>query len=283
MRTPLSGQLTWMITGTSQGFGRDLVKVALDRGDCVVATSRRPEVVKSAFSDAGDRLFAAGMDLNDSAQIGSVVAAAIERFGKIDVLINNAGYGLLGAIEEASDAEVQRLYQTNVFGLLRVTRAVLAHMRERRRGHIVNLSSIAGLVAGPGWGLYSSTKFAVEGISEALAQEVAPLGMGVTVVEPGPFRTDFLAGSLAMTEKHLSEYDPSAGKARAYQKNNDGVQPGDPMLGAKAIVNAVLSENPPLHLLLGAAAYQRATAKIDSLKQEMEAWREVTLATDFKQ
>jgi NAD(P)-dependent dehydrogenase (short-subunit alcohol dehydrogenase family) len=272
---------TWLITGTSQGFGRDLVAAALQRGDSVVATSRSPEKVQAAFASAGDRLYATALDLTNPEQIASTVDSVVQRLGRIDVLINNAGYGMLGAIEEASDSEIARVFEINVFGLLRVTKAVLPHMRRQRSGHIVNLSSIGGLSGIAGWGIYNATKFAIEGLSEALAQEVAPLGIGVTIVEPGPFRTDFLGGSLAMVENHLPDYDATAGKTRNYQKENDGSQAGDPVRGAKAIVEAVVSKNPPLHLLLGGQAYQRATAKLDSMRKEFEAWRNVTLATDF--
>jgi NAD(P)-dependent dehydrogenase (short-subunit alcohol dehydrogenase family) len=281
MAVKTSKRLTWLITGTSQGFGRDLVGAALARGDSVVATSRSPEKVRAAFPDFSDRLLPTAMDFRDASQIASVVESAIKRFGQIDVLINNAGHGLLGAIEEANDSEISKVFDANVFGLLRVTRAVLPHMRQRRSGHIVNLSSIGGLIGIPGWGIYNATKFAVEGISEALAQELAPLGIGVTVVEPGPFRTDFLGGSLAMVESHLPDYDQTAGKTRAYQKENNGSQAGDPQKGAKAIVDAVTGDNPPLHLLLGAMAYQRANEKLAVLRAEFEKWRAVTLATDF--
>ena len=273
---------TWLITGTSQGFGRDLVRVALERGDFVVATSRSPQKVEAEFPGTSDRLMATAMDLRDSAQIESVVKGAIKRFGQIDVLVNNAGHGLLGALEEASESEVAKVFETNVFGLLRVTRAVLPHMRERRRGHIVNLSSIGGLIGIAGWGMYNATKFAVEGLSEALALEVAPLGIGVTIVEPGPFRTDFLGGSLAMVGAHIPDYDETAGKTRNYQQENNGSQAGDPAKGAKAIVDAVTGENPPLYLLLGAIAHQRATAKLDALRTEFEKWKAATLATDFQ-
>jgi NAD(P)-dependent dehydrogenase (short-subunit alcohol dehydrogenase family) len=177
--------LVWFITGTSQGFGRELVRAALQRGDSVVATSRQPEIVAAAFPDASDRLLAVTLDLHDPAQIARTVATVVSRFGRIDVLINNAGHGLLGAVEEASDAAIRRVYETNVFGLIRLTQAVLPHLRQQHSGHVVNLSSIGGLVGLPGWGIYNSTKFAVEGLSEALAIELAPLGIGVTIVEPG--------------------------------------------------------------------------------------------------
>ena len=280
--TDSSTRRTWLITGTSQGFGRDLVSAALGRGDNVVATSRTPEKVQAAFPDAADRLMTTEMDLRDASQIARVIDAAIKRFGQIDVLVNNAGHGLLGAVEETSEVETAKVFETNVFGLLRVTRAVLRHMRPRHSGHIVNLSSIGGLVGLPGWGIYNATKFAVEGISEALSQELAPLGIGVTIVEPGPFRTDFLGGSLSMAESRLPDYDKTAGKTRDYQRDNNGSQIGDPVRGAQAIVDAVTGDNPPLHLLLGAMAYQRATTKLDSLRREFEAWKAVSLATDFE-
>ena len=222
------------------------------------------------------------MDLRDRAQIASVVERAIARFGCIDVLVNNAGYGVTGAVEEASEKEITAVYDTNVFGLLRVTRAILPHMRKQRTGHIVNLSSIGGLTGLPGWGIYNSTKFAVEGLSEALAAELAPLGIGVTLVEPGPFRTDFLGGSLVKAANTLPDYEATAGKTRAGTVERNGKQQGDPALAADAIVQAVTSPEPPLHLLLGRWAYDRFNQKLDALRHEMEAWREIGLGTDFK-
>ncbi|PYU28925.1 MAG: short-chain dehydrogenase/reductase [Acidobacteria bacterium] len=272
----------WFITGTSQGFGRELVRAALQRGDSVIATSRHPQAVAAAFSKAADRLLALSMDLRDPAQISSVVERAIARFGRIDVLVNNAGYGVTGAVEEASEKEITALYDTNVFGLLRVTRALLPYLRKQRSGHIVNLSSIGGLAGLPGWGLYNSTKFAVEGLSEALAAELAPLGIGVTIVEPGPFRTDFLGGSLVKAANTLPDYEATAGKTRAGTVERNGKQQGNPALAADAIVRAVTSPDPPLHLLLGRWAYDRFNQKLDALRQEMEAWREIALGTDFK-
>ena len=275
--------LVWFITGTSQGFGRELVRAALERGDSVIATSRNPQTVSAAFPKAGDRLLTVSLDLRDAAQIAAVVAQSIARFRRIDVLVNNAGYGLTGAIEEASDAEIMNVYETNVFGLLRLTRAILPHLRGQKSGHIVNLSSIGGLGGLPGWGIYNSTKFAVEGLSEALAVEVAPLGIGVTIVEPGPFRTDFLGGSLTATATVLPDYKETAGQTRAATSQRHGKQPGDPALAADAIVKAITSPKPPLHLILGNFAFERFTTKLDALRQEMETWRETTLATDFKE
>lgn len=274
--------LVWMITGTSQGFGLELVRAALQRGDSVIATSRSPDKVAAAFPKASDRLLAILMDLRDMKKVSSAVQAGLTRFGRIDVLVNNAGHALIGAVEEASDAEIANVFETNVFGLLRVTRAVLPHFRERRSGHVVNLSSIGGLVGLPGFGIYNGTKFAVEGLSEAMAAEVAPLGIRVMIVEPGPFRTDFLGSSLALAGKKLSDYDQTSGQTRAATTTRHGNQPGDPARAAEAIIKAVTSENPPQHLVLGQFAYDRATAKLESLRKEIEAWREVTLATDFK-
>ena len=270
----------WFITGTSQGFGRELVRAA--SRDSVIATSRHPQAVAAPFSKAADRLLALPMDLRDPAQIASVVERGIARFGRIDVLVNNAGYGVTGAVEEASEKEITAVYDTNVFGLLRVTRAILPHMRKQRTGHIVNLSSIGGLTGLPGWGIYNSTKFAVEGLSEALAAELAPLGIGVTLVEPGPFRTDFLGGSLVKAANTLPDYEATAGKTRAGTVERNGKQQGDPALAADAIVQAVTSPEPPLHLLLGRWAYDRFNQKLDALRHEMEAWREIGLGTDFK-
>ncbi|MGA2140104.1 MAG: oxidoreductase [Verrucomicrobiia bacterium] len=277
-----NNHLVWMITGTSQGFGHELVRAALQRGDSVIATSRNPRKVATAFPEASDRLLAIPMDLRDPAQISSAVQAGLKRFGRIDVLVNNAGHGLIGAVEEASDAEIANVHETNVFGLLRVTRAVLPHFRKRRSGHVVNLSSIGGIIGIAGFGIYNSTKFAVEGLSEALAHEVAPLGIRVTIVEPGPFRTDFLGGSLAVAGKTLADYDQTSGRTRAGATERHGNQPGDPVRAAEAIIKAVTSENPPRHLLLGRFAYDHATAKLDNLRKEYEAWREVTLGADFK-
>lgn len=274
--------LVWFITGTSQGFGRELVRVALQRGDSVIATSRNPQTVKSAFPDEGNRLLAVSLDLRDEKQIASTIEESFARFGHIDVLVNNAGHGLTGAVEEASDAEISKVFEINVFGLLRVTRAVLPYFRKQECGHIVNLSSIGGLVGLPGWGIYNATKFAVEGLSEALAVEAAPLGISVTLVEPGPFRTDFLGGSLAATAKVLPDYKETAGQTRAATTTRHGNQPGDPAAAAAAIVKAVTSPKPPLHLLLGSFAYERFNTKLDAFKQEIAAWRETTLGTDYK-
>ena len=275
----------WFITGTSQGFGLELVRVALHRGDTVVATSRRPDDVAATFPEAAasGKLLAVPLDLRDEKQIAQTVDAAAAKFGRLDVLVNNAGYGLYAAVEEATDDEIKALYEVNVFGLLRVTRAVLPHMRKQRSGHVVNLSSMGGLVGFTGAGIYCSTKFAVEGLSATLAMEVAPLGIRVTVVEPGPFRTDFLGDSIAKTEKAIADYAETAGKARAAVAARHGHQPGDPAAAAEAIVQAVLAEKPPLHLVLGKFAYDHAVKHLADMGAELEAWRETTLGCDFKE
>jgi len=276
-------QRVWLITGTSQGFGHELVRAALDRGESVVATSRHPEKVAEAFPTASDRLLAITMDLSQPAQIAAVVDGAIGRFGRIDVLVNNAGFGIIGAVEEVSDAEISKVFEINVFGLLRVTRAVLPKMRSQRSGNIVNLSSIGGLVGFAGFGIYNATKFAVEGLSEALAKEVAPLGIHVTLVEPGPYRTDFLGGSLAVARTELPAYAETAGVPRAAHSTRHGAQAGDPVRAADAIVEAVTSDSPPLHFLLGSYAYQMATQKLDALRADMETWHDLAVSTDYPQ
>jgi NAD(P)-dependent dehydrogenase (short-subunit alcohol dehydrogenase family) len=273
--------LTWFITGASQGLGLEIARAALQRGDRVLATTRNPKAALAELGFARDRLCVVPMNLRNNEEIAAAVQTALTQFEGIDVLVNNAGHGLVGAVEEASDEEIRSLFETNVFGLLRMTRAVLPHMRARRSGHVVNISSIAGMTTLPGFGIYSATKFAVEGLSEALALEAAPLGIRVTIVEPGPFRTNFLAGSLAVTDRIIDDYAPTAGATRADCEKRNGRQPGDPVRAAKAIIAAVTAERPPLHLLLGAIAFERAGKKLAALRDEMELWRRVGLATDF--
>jgi short-subunit dehydrogenase len=199
----------------------------------------------------------------------------------VDVLVNNAGYGVAGAIEEVSEAESMPMFETNVLGLLRVTRAFLPHFRKQRSGHILNLSSIGGVVASPGMGYYNATKFAVEGLSEALAGEVAPLGIRVTIIEPGPFRTDFLGRSGVVAKIRIADYDATAGNMRKYFAENDGKQKGDPVRAVHAMMQVVESPNPPLRLLLGASALQRLRSKVTNWEKEIAAWEQVALGADF--
>lgn len=271
----------WFITGASTGFGRLLAEEVLKAGDSVVATARKVEQVADLEQKYPKQALALPLDVTKQAQVDAAVSATLARFGRVDVLVNNAGYGVAGAIEEVSDAELEPMYETNVFGLLRVTRAFLPQLRKQHSGHILNLSSIGGLTAGPGWGLYQSTKFAVEGLSEALAAEVAPLGIRVTIIEPGPFRTDFLGRSGMEAEKRIADYAATADNARKYMSEQDGKQPGDPLKAVHAMMKVVASENPPLRLLLGANALKRVREKIDRWQKEMTTWEETTVGADF--
>src|SRR4051812_45422091 len=241
---------TWFITGSSTGFGRLLAEEVLKSGDNVVATARKVEQVSDLEKKYPTQALALPLDVTKQEQVDAAVARTLERFGRVDVLVNNAGYGVAGAVEEVSEAELEPMYATNVFGLLRVTRAFLPQLRKQRNGHILNLSSIGGLTAAPGWGLYQSTKFAVEGLSEALAQEVAPLGIRVTIIEPGPFRTDFLGRSGVEAAKRIEDYNSTAENARRYRSDQHGRQPGDPLKAVQAMIEVVNSPNPPLRLLL---------------------------------
>ena len=271
----------WLITGCSTGFGRVLAEEVLKAGGKVVATARKPEQIADFVERYPETAAALQLDVTRPEEVESAVADALGRFGRIDVLVNNAGYGVGGAIEEVSEAEFMPMFETNVFGLIRVTRAVLPHLRKQRSGHILNLSSIGGLTANPGFGYYHTTKFAVEGFSEALAAEVTPLGIRVTLIEPGPFRTDFLGRSGVLAERQIPDYDKTAGNARRYFADQDGKQPGDPVRAALAMIEVVESPNPPMHLLLGAMALKRLRAKLDLMRQETDAWEATTVGADF--
>ncbi|HNC53577.1 MAG TPA: oxidoreductase [Accumulibacter sp.] len=271
----------WLVTGCSTGFGQELARTLLRRGHDVVVTARNAATL-AEFASHGSALVAT-LDVTVPQQIAEVVRQAESRFGRIDVLVNNAGYGYLAAVEEGEDDEVRAMFETNVFGLISVTKAVLPGMRQRRRGHIVNISSVGGLVGLPGIGYYNATKFAVEGLSEALAKETASLGIKVTVVEPGPFRTDWAGRSLKTPKTAIADYASSAGARREAIQGYSGRQPGDPVRGAEAIIEAVESPEPPLHLVLGKPGYDLALAKINDLSAEIAKWREVSLGADFPQ
>jgi NADP-dependent 3-hydroxy acid dehydrogenase YdfG len=272
---------TWFITGASTGFGRLLAEEVLKSGGRVIATARNIDKVADLEQKYPDQAKAFALDVTNYPQVLSVVAQAGAMHGPVDVLVNNAGYGLAGAIEEATEDEFMPMFDTNVFGLIHVTQAFLPHFRARRSGHILNLSSIGGLVSTAGMGFYNATKFAVEGLSEALALEVAPLGIRVTIVEPGPFRTDFLGRSGVHAANTISDYDQTAGKMRQYFQDLNGKQKGDPVRAVHAMMQVVDSPNPPLRLVLGAIALQRLRAKIDSLQKETSAWESVTIGADF--
>ena len=272
---------TWFITGASRGFGALIAQAALDAGDNVVATGRNPEAVHKAVGEQPN-LLVLPLDVTDEVQAKAAAAAAVERFGGIDILVNNAGYGLLGAVEEATASEIEALYRTNVFGLLHVTRAVLPQMRRQRSGHVINISSVGGYQSGPGFGVYCSTKFAVEGLSEALAGELAPLGIKVTIVEPGYFRTDFLdATSLSVSPDIIEDYAASAGATRTRAGEVSHNQPGDPAKLAGALLKMVDAKNPPLRMPFGSDTVAAIKAKNAFVAEELAAWGDLAVSTDF--
>jgi NAD(P)-dependent dehydrogenase (short-subunit alcohol dehydrogenase family) len=274
-------QKVWFITGASTGFGRELAQQLLASGASVVATARKPEQIADFQANHPETALVLPFDVTDQASVEAAVAAALAKFGRVDVLVNNAGYGLAGAIEEASEDEFMPVFETNVFGLIRVTRALLPQFRKQRSGNIVNLSSVAGLIGSPGWGYYNASKFAVNGFSEALAAEMAPLGIHVTIVEPGPFRTDFLGRSGQEAKRRIADYDATAGKTRQYMADEAGKQKGDPVKAVKAIIAAVESEQPPKHLVLGKLAFDRMTARVEQWKKDLTANQQTSLGADF--
>lgn len=271
----------WFITGCSTGFGRELARLVLERGWKAVVTARKPEQLKDLVAGHEENALALELDVTKPEQIKKAVQAAEQKFGQIDVLVNNAGYGYLAAIEEGEDDQIRAMFETNFFGLVAMTNAVLPGMRERKSGHIVNISSIGGLVSFGATGFYHATKYAVEGMSESLALEVAPLGIKVIIVEPGPFRTDWSGRSLLESKTVIADYDSTAGERRRSSRNNSGKQVGDPVRGAQAMIDAVESANPPLHLVLGKPALGLAHKKLEALKKDLDAWEATTLGADF--
>lgn len=274
---------TWFITGASRGFGALVAQRALSRGDTVVATGRNPKAVIDRLG-THPNLLALALDVTDGAAALAAADAAVQQFGSVDVLLNNAGYGLMGAVEESTSAEVEAVYRTNVFGLLNVTRAILPHMRRARNGRILNISSIGGYRGAAGFGIYSSTKFAVEGLSEALHDELAPLGIHVTVVEPGYFRTDFLdASSLSVSPSRIADYDATAGRVRGIAAELSHNQPGDPARLAEVLVAFAEAPNPPVRLPLGSDTVAAIEAKHASDRAILAKWRDLSVSTDFQQ
>lgn len=272
----------WLITGCSAGFGREIALAALAAGDRVLATARRPETLADLRDRGGDRVRTAALDVTDAGQIDAAVKTALEAFGRIDVVVNNAGNGSVGAVEELTLDELRGLMDVMFFGAVAVTKAVLPHLRAQGGGAVVQLSSMGGQLAPPGFGAYCAAKFALEGISEALAAEVAPFGVKVLIVEPGAFRTEFGGGRMHRS-RTIDAYAESTGGTRAAVENMDGTQPGDPAKAAAAIVRAVGSADAPLRLALGADAVEAIRAHHEAVAADLAAWEEVSRATALDQ
>ncbi|QHC60046.1 oxidoreductase [Rathayibacter sp. VKM Ac-2760] len=272
---------TWLITGCSTGLGRALATAVLAHGDNAVVTARDADSVRDIVEPHPDSALALPLDVTDDAQVASAVAAAEERFGGVDVLVNNAGYGYRAAVEEGEDAAVQQLFDTQLFGTVRTIKAVLPGMRERRSGTIVNLSSIGARISPEGSGYYAAVKAAIEALTESLRKEVAPLGIRAFSVEPGGFRTDFAGRSLTQSEHPIADYAGTAGKRRKEHDTVHGTQKGDPAKAAAALIEVVESATPPAILLLGNDASDAFRAALDALRSDVDAWEPLSRSTDF--
>ena len=271
----------WFITGCSSGFGRALAALVLERGWCAAVTARNPRRIEELVANHGTRGLALALDVTDHAQIAAAVQATEAHFGAIDVLVNNAGYGYQVAVEEGDEVAIRAMFETNVFGLAAVIRAVLPGMRARRRGHIVNISSVGGFVGFAGSGYYAATKHAVEGLSDALAKEVGPLGIQVLCVEPGPFRTDFLGRSLQQTLSQCSDYEETVNARLRALVGRSGAQPGDPVRAGRAIIAAVEAARPPHHLVLGTIGFENVRKSLTEKLEEIDAWKQTSVAADY--
>jgi NAD(P)-dependent dehydrogenase (short-subunit alcohol dehydrogenase family) len=272
---------TWLVTGVSSGFGRALAQAALARGDRVVGTLRQEAQCAEFAALAPGQAFGVVLDVRNHDDVQRVVGEIESTVGPIDVLVNNAGYGYEGSIEEASMADVRAQFDVNVFGAISVIQAVLPFMRKRRAGRILNVTSMGGLMTFPGVGIYHGSKFALEGINETLAKEVADFGIKVTAIEPGSFRTDWAGRSMQRGARTIADYDASFEPIREARAARSGKQPGDPLKAAQAILQVADAPNPPVHLLLGSDALALVRVKLDGLKQEIDAWEHVTAGTDF--
>jgi len=272
----------WFITGCSTGFGRELARLVIARGWPTVVTARGKGRLDDLV-EGHDNTLAVDLDVTDSGQIVAAVKAAQDRFGRIDVLVNNAGYGYQATIEEGEDAEIRAQFEANVFGLFAMTRAVLPGMRTRRKGHVINITSVAGFVGFPGSGYYAASKHAVEGFSDSLAAEGKPLGIKVTCVEPGPFRTDWAGRSLTQTVSKIADYAETAAARMATTASYSGQQPGDPVRAAEAMIKITELDQPPRHLVLGAVGLGSVTTKLKASLAEVEAWAETSVSADFPQ
>ncbi len=278
----MSNPKIWLITGCSTGFGRALALAAAQAGDIVYGTVRNEEQIQALEALVPGKIHGLILDVTDAQAVPEQVAKIVSAHGQVSVLVNNAGYGSLGPVEEVNEEEVLRQFDVNVFGALRMIRAVLPAMRRHKNGHIINITSIAGLSGGSGFGIYNGSKFALEGIGEGLAQDVKHLGIYVTNVEPGPFRTDWAGRSATYTLPAHEDYMESAGKSLTWLQSISGNQTGDPVKGAEAMVALTRLENPPVHLPLGAIAYKRARQKFHSFLEELDQFQNVGLPTDFE-
>jgi len=281
MQNKIMTQQHWFITGISSGLGKALADAALAAGHFVIGTFRQPEQVTQFNTAHPENGFSYQLDLRDAEQIRAAADDVTERFGRIDVLVNNAGFGFAGAVEEASDAELRAVFETNFFGTVALTKAFLPLFRQQRHGHIIQLSSHSGMKAPAGFGVYSASKFALEGISEALAAELAPLGIKLTIVEPGPFRTDFAGAGFGQSDAHIADYDATAGAFRTRMAQVNGQQEGDPEKAANAILHVATLEHPPLRLPLGKIALGTISAKIASVQQDLDAGRSLAEGATF--
>jgi len=278
---PLPADPVWFITGCSTGFGRSLAEAVLARGWRAVVTARDAARVADLVAGSGERGLALSLDVTDAAQVAAAVDAARQRFGRIDVLVNNAGYGYQSTVEEGDDAEIRAQFEANVFGLFALTRAVLPAMRAQRSGHVINITSVAGLVGFPGSGYYAASKHAVEGFTDALAAEGAPIGISATCVEPGPFRTDWAGRSLKQTPVRIDAYADTAGARLDQTKGYSGTQPGDPARAAAAMIALAEEATPPRHMVLGKFGMDAVTGRLEERLAEIEGRRAASLATDF--
>lgn len=270
----------WFITGTSSGLGRALAEAVLEKGEVVVLTARNPQKVQDLAAKYPDRSIVVQLDVTKPKDVRKAVKQTIAQYGRIDVLVNNAGASTIGAIEEVSDEEVRRLFETNFFGVLDMQRIVLPYMRQRRSGHILNISSIGCFSNANAWGFYSSSKLAVEGISVTLASEVAPFGIKVTIVEPGALCTNFIKCSTVINETQIHDYEVSIGNIRQAMWDHDLNALGDPRKAALAIIKAVDSDNPPIRLALGSDTVEVIEGALEFMKAELDIWREVSISTD---
>lgn len=273
----------WFITGCSTGFGLELARLIIGRGWRAVVTARDRAKVADLALGAEDRVLALSLDVTEAGQIRESVRVATDTFGRIDVLVNNAGYGYQSSIEEGEEDKVRAQFDANVFGLFALTRAVLPVMRSQRSGHILNITSVAGFVGFPASGYYAATKHAVEGFSDSLAAEAGPLGIRVTCIEPGPFRTDWAGRSLVQTPNAIPDYAETVGARLKATSEKSGTQAGDPVRAGEAMIRVTEMENPPRHLVLGAWGYDAVTSRLKQRLAEIEAWRETSLGADYPQ